>query len=99
MGATGEALDAVLGAIRRALTAGDAVQLVGFGSFPAGQRAARTGRNPSTGAEIRIVAARTVMFTPGKAFKEAVNAGWRPACGGRYTCRLKKRGPAVIMET
>jgi DNA-binding protein HU-beta len=71
--ATGEALDAVLAAIRRALSVGDTVQLVGFGSFSTGQRAARTGRNPSTGAEIQIGAARTVKFTAGKAFKDAVN--------------------------
>lgn len=72
--ATGEALDAVLAAITRALSAGDAVQLIGFGSFSTGQRAARTGRNPSTGAEMQIAAARTVKFTAGKAFKDAVNA-------------------------
>jgi len=71
--ATGEALDAVLATIRRALSVGDTVQLVGFGSFSTGQRAARTGRNPSTGAEIQIGAARTVKFTAGKAFKDAVN--------------------------
>ncbi|MFM0351141.1 HU family DNA-binding protein [Paraburkholderia sp. RL17-347-BIC-D] len=72
--ATGEAIDAVLGAIKGALTAGDTVQLVGFGSFSTGQRAARTGRNPSTGAEMQIAAARAVKFTAGKAFKDAVNA-------------------------
>lgn len=72
--ATGEVIDAVLAAIKHALSAGDAVQLVGFGSFSTGQRAARTGRNPSTGAEIQIAAARTVKFTAGKAFKDAVNA-------------------------
>lgn len=70
----GEVIDAVLAAIKYALSAGDAVQLVGFGSFSTGQRAARTGRNPSTGAEIQIAAARTVRFTAGKAFKDAVNA-------------------------
>jgi DNA-binding protein HU-beta len=53
---------------------GDTVQLVGFGSFSTGARAARVGRNPSTGAEIQIAAAKTVKFTAGKAFKEAVNA-------------------------
>ncbi|SFU25985.1 HU family DNA-binding protein [Paraburkholderia aspalathi] len=72
--ATGEAINAVLGAIIGALTAGDAVQLVGFGSFSTGQRAARTGRNPATGAEMQIAAAKTVKFTAGKAFKDAVNA-------------------------
>lgn len=72
--ATGAAIDAILATVTRAVTAGDTVQLVGFGSFSTGQRAARTGRNPSTGAEIQIAAARTVKFTAGKAFKDAVNA-------------------------
>ncbi|MGF6870632.1 nucleoid DNA-binding protein [Paraburkholderia sp. MM5477-R1] len=58
-----------------AVTKGDAVQLIGFGSFSTGARAARTGRNPATGAEIQIAAAKTVKFTAGKAFKDAVNAG------------------------
>jgi DNA-binding protein HU-beta len=69
--ATGEAIDAVLAVIRRAPTAGAAVQQVGFGSFPTGQRA---GRNPSTGADIQMAAARTVRFTAGKAFMAAVSA-------------------------
>lgn len=72
--ATGDAIDAVLAAIMRTLITGDAVQLIGFGSFSTGQRAARTGRNPSTGAEMQIAAARTVKFTAGKAFKDAVDA-------------------------
>ncbi|MFM0632800.1 HU family DNA-binding protein [Paraburkholderia xenovorans] len=72
--ASGDVINAVLDAITRAVTVGDAVQLVGFGSFSTGQRAARTGRNPSTGAEMQIAAARTVKFTAGKAFKDAVNA-------------------------
>jgi DNA-binding protein HU-beta len=71
--ATGEVIDAVLAAIKHALSAGDAVQLVGFGSFSTGTRAARVGRNPSTGAEIQIAAAKTVKFTAGKAFKDTVN--------------------------
>ncbi|MGF6812816.1 DNA-binding protein HU-beta [Paraburkholderia sp. Clong3] len=71
---TGEAINAVLAAITRAVTADDTVQLVGFGSFSTGQRAARTGRNPATGAEMQIEAAKTVKFTAGKAFREAVNA-------------------------
>ncbi len=71
--AAGEALNAVLEAITQALTDGDTVQLVGFGSFTTGQRTARTGRNPATGAEIQIAAARTVKFTASKAFKEVVN--------------------------
>ena len=72
--ATSEAINAMLEAITRAVIRGDAVRLVGFGSFSRGQRAARTGRNPSTGAEMLIAAAKTVRFTAGKAFKDALNA-------------------------
>lgn len=70
---TGEAIDAVIEAITRAVAKGDNVQLIGFGSFSQGTRAARTGRNPSTGQEISIAAAKTVKFTAGKSFKDAVN--------------------------
>jgi DNA-binding protein HU-beta len=69
----GEAIDAVIGAILKAVAQGDSVQLVGFGSFSQGVRAARTGRNPSTGEAIDIPAAKTVEFTAGKAFKDSVN--------------------------
>lgn len=72
--ATGAAIDAILDVVTRAVTSGDSVQLVGFGSFSTGQRAARVGRNPATGQEIQIAAAKTVKFTAGKAFKDAVNA-------------------------
>jgi DNA-binding protein HU-beta len=72
--ATGAAIDAVLETVTRAVSAGDAVQLIGFGSFSTGERAARVGRNPSTGAQIQIAAAKTVKFTAGKAFKDVVNA-------------------------
>lgn len=67
------ALEATLSAIVKAVTKGDAVALVGFGSFSCGKRAARTGRNPQTGAAIKIPASKTVKFTAGKAFKDAVN--------------------------
>ncbi|QCP54539.1 HU family DNA-binding protein [Trinickia violacea] len=72
--ATGETIQAVLDVITRAVAEGGTVQLVGFGSFSQGQRVARTGRNPATGAEMQIAAAKTVKFTAGKAFKDAVNA-------------------------
>jgi DNA-binding protein HU-beta len=71
---TGETLDAIIEAITSTLVKGETVQLVGFGSFSTGKRAARTGRNPATGEEISIPAANTVKFTAGKAFKDAVNA-------------------------
>ena len=50
------------------------VQLIGFGTFAARERAARTGKNPQTGKPIKIAAATVPAFKPGKAFKEAVNA-------------------------
>jgi DNA-binding protein HU-beta len=71
---TGEALDAVIDAITKAVTNGETVQLIGFGSFSSGARAERKGRNPKTGEEITIPAAKTVKFTAGKAFKDAVNS-------------------------
>jgi DNA-binding protein HU-beta len=70
---TGETLDAVIAAITGEVTKGGTVQLIGFGSFSTGARAGRVGRNPATGAEIHIPAAKTVKSTAGKAFKEAVN--------------------------
>ncbi|WP_175774413.1 HU family DNA-binding protein [Burkholderia anthina] len=69
-----EAVDAVINTIVSTVAAGSAVQLVGFGSFRQGKRAARIGRNPATGEEIRIAAVKTVKFTVGTAFKSAVNA-------------------------
>ena len=71
---TGEALDAILEAVTSALTRGETVQLIGFGSFSTGARSERTGRNPSTGETITIPAAKTVKFTAGNSFKDAVNA-------------------------
>ncbi len=71
--AAGKALDATLDAISEALAGGDAITLVGFGTFKVSERAARTGRNPRTGEEIQIPAAKTVKFTPGKRLKDAVS--------------------------
>jgi DNA-binding protein HU-beta len=71
--AANETIDATLEAISQAVTAGDTVQLIGFGSFSTGARAARTGRNPKTGEALQIAASKTVKFTAGKAFKDIVN--------------------------
>lgn len=71
--AAGRALDATIEAITSALKAGDAVTLVGFGSFEVRERAARTGRNPQTGKEIEIAAAKVPAFKAGKQLKQAVN--------------------------
>ena len=70
---TDEVVGAMVSTIIKAVAKGDSVQLVGFGTFGSGKRAARTGRNPRTGESIKIAAAKTVKFTAGKAFKEAVN--------------------------
>lgn len=69
----GNALDGALSAIKDALSKNDSVTLVGFGTFKVGKRAARTGRNPRTGAEIKIKEAKVPKFTAGKALKDAVN--------------------------
>jgi DNA-binding protein HU-beta len=68
-----EMINAVLDTISKEVASGNPVQLVGFGTFGRGERAARTGRNPATGEAIEIAAAKTVKFTAGKAFKDAVN--------------------------
>ncbi len=67
------AIDAMVASIKSNLKKGNMVTLVGFGSFYVGKRAARTGRNPRTGAEIKIRAARVPKFRAGKALKDAVN--------------------------
>ncbi len=66
------ALEATLGAITETLKAGDSVSLVGFGSFAVTERAARIGRNPKTGEEVRIEAAKIPKFRPGKGLKDAI---------------------------
>lgn len=71
--AAGRALDAAIGAIKAALKKGQTVSLVGFGSFSVSKRAARTGRNPRTGAALKIKAAKVPKFRAGKALKDALN--------------------------
>lgn len=68
----GRALDAMTGAVAKALKRGDSVSLVGFGTFSVKNRAARMGRNPATGATIRIKASKTPAFKAGKGFKDAI---------------------------
>jgi DNA-binding protein HU-beta len=67
------AVDAVLASVGKALSQGDTVALIGFGTFQVKERAARTGRNPRTGEEIAIAAAKNPVFKAGKALKDAVN--------------------------
>jgi DNA-binding protein HU-beta len=67
------ALDAITKGIEKTLKKGGTVSLVGFGTFAVGKRAARTGRNPRTGAAIKIKGAKVPKFRPGKALKDALN--------------------------
>lgn len=71
--AAARALDATVESIKAALKNGDTVNLVGFGTFKVGERAARNGRNPKTGEVIQIEAAKIPKFTAGKNLKDAVN--------------------------
>ncbi len=73
--AAGDALDAFIGAVTEENAKGESVALVGFGTFSAETRAARTGRNPQTGKEINIAEKQIPKFKAGKAYKEAVAAG------------------------
>lgn len=68
-----KALDAAMDAIIGAVAKGDEAALIGFGTFKRSERKARTGRNPQTGKEIKIAAAKVPAFKAGKAFKDAVN--------------------------
>ena len=70
--AAGRALDGLTDAIALALQNGDTVSVLGFGTFSVKERAARTGRNPQTGQEIKIAASKIPSFKAGKALKDAV---------------------------
>ncbi|KAB8318203.1 HU family DNA-binding protein [Tolypothrix campylonemoides VB511288] len=69
----GKAVDAVVSTITTSLKKGEPVTLVGFGTFEVRGRAAREGRNPKTGATIKIEASKAPAFKAGKALKDAVN--------------------------
>ena len=81
--AAGKALDAIIDAITTAVTKGDSVTLVGFGTFSSSKRAARVGRNPQTGKELKIAATTVPKFKAGAGFKAAV--------GGKKKVAAKKK--------
>jgi len=68
----GKAVDAVTDAITKTLSKGDDVRLIGFGTFSVGKRAARTGRNPRTGKEIKIAAKKVAKFKAGAGLSSSV---------------------------
>ncbi len=67
------ALNAVISCLTDLLAKGDSIVFPGFASFAVKERAARTGRNPSTGAALEIAASKTVVFKVGSKLKEAIN--------------------------
>ena len=69
----GKAVNAITSSITKALKKGDSVTLIGFGTFKVTKRAARTGRNPQTGKELKIAARKAPGFSAGKGLKDAVN--------------------------
>lgn len=71
--AAARAVEAMVDGVKKTLRKGGVVSLVGFGTFKVGKRAARTGRNPRTGAAIKIKAAKVPKFSAGKALKDALN--------------------------
>ena len=71
--AANRALEGMVEAITNAVKSGDTVSIIGFGTFSVRERAARTGRNPNTGAEIQIAASKSPAFKSGKALKDAVH--------------------------
>ncbi|MFN7550903.1 MAG: HU family DNA-binding protein [Pseudomonadota bacterium] len=68
-----KAIEAVVAVVEKALKKGDAVSIIGFGTFSVRRRAARTGRNPRTGATLKIKASKVPAFKAGKALKDAIN--------------------------
>ncbi len=68
-----QALNVTLSAIMDAVGKGDTLSLIGFGTFSQGERGERTARNPRTGEEVKVEAAKTVKFKAGQKFKDAVN--------------------------
>lgn len=70
--AAGKALDGLMAAVVKAVSKGDTVTLVGFGTFKSSKRAARTGKNPKTGEPLKIAATTVPKFTAGAGFKAAV---------------------------
>jgi len=81
--AAGKTLDAIIGAITKSVAKGDAVTLIGFGTFSSSKRAARVGRNPQTGKELKIAATTVPKFKAGAGFKAAV--------GGKKKVAAKKK--------
>jgi DNA-binding protein HU-beta len=90
---TSKAIDALLEVITTAITKGESVALIGFGTFKQVLRAAREGRNPATGAKLKIAAAKLAKFSAGASLKAAV-AGKKSAAKPKKAAVAKKPGAA-----
>jgi DNA-binding protein HU-beta len=92
------AVAAVTESVMGETKAGNKVTIFGFGTFSPSARAARMGRNPQTGAPVRIAASRGVRFAPASAFKESLNSRSKAAAGKKAApakkAAAKKTGPA-----
>jgi DNA-binding protein HU-beta len=92
------AVAAVTDSVMAETKAGNKVAIFGFGTFSPSARAARMGRNPQTGAPVRIAASRGVRFAPASAFKESLNSRSKAAAGKKAApakkAAAKKTGPA-----
>jgi DNA-binding protein HU-beta len=86
-----QAIEAVVTAIINAAAKGDEISLSGFGKFKVTSRAAREGRNPATGATIKIAASKKLSFTPAKAVKDALNHIPKPASKKSAAAKAKKK--------
>lgn len=94
------AVEAVVDAIVSAVKAGDRVSIPRFGTFNQTSRAARTGRNPQTGAPVKIAASKGVRFGPASAFKEALNAkGGAKKAAPAKKAGAKKAAPAKAAKS
>lgn len=82
-------VDSVFQAIVEAVRSGDGLSIVGFGTFKAIDRAARTARNPATGEEIKVAARKVPKFTPGSAFKAALQGGAAKKSGAKAAAGAK----------
>jgi DNA-binding protein HU-beta len=85
------AVSAVTDAVMAEIRAGNKVSIFGFGTFSPTARAARMGRNPQTGAPVRIAASKGVRFAPASAFKDVLNKGGK-AASGKKAAPAKKAG-------
>ena len=94
----GETLDAFVAAVTKALKGGDTVTLVGFGSFSTAKRAARIGRNPKTGKEIKIEATTTPKFKAGKALKEVVSGKVKIVAAKKPVAKVATASKALVKK-